>query len=88
MRDLTIAEVDETHGALGNVAIGAVAGGIWGGGSYLTGGGGFTWSGLGTGVATGAIGGAVAGMSGFAFAFYGGGLGMLGGIVANKNRVN
>ena len=43
MRNLTIEEIDEVNGALSNVAIGAIAGGIWGGGAYLTGGGGFTW---------------------------------------------
>jgi hypothetical protein len=86
IRELTIQEIEEVDGALGNVAIGAIAGGLWGGGAYLTGGGGFTWSGLGTGIAGGAIGGAVAGMGGFSFAFYGGGLGMTGGIMANRLR--
>jgi hypothetical protein len=66
--------------------VGAIAGGMWGGGAYLTGGGGFTWSGLGVGIASGAIGGAVARMGGFPFAFYGGGLGVIGGIIANKLR--
>jgi len=52
----------------------------------LPGGGGFTWSGLGVGIASGAIGGAVASMGSFSFAFYGGGLGVTGGIAANKLR--
>ena len=86
MRNLTIEEIDEVNGALSNVAIGAIAGGIWGGGAYLTGGGGFTWGGLGVGIAGGEIGGAIASMGGFSFAFYGGGLGVTGGIVANKLR--
>jgi len=71
---------------IGPVAVGVIAGGMWGGGAYLTGGGGFTWSSLGVGIASGAIGGAVARMGGFPFAFYGGGLGVIGGIIANKLR--
>ena len=41
---------------------------------------------LGVGIAGGAIGGAIASMGGFSFAFSGGGLGVTGGIVANKLR--
>ena len=89
MRDLIIKEIYEVHGGLpvlGPVAVGAIAGGIWGGAAYLTGGPGFAWSGLGLAVASGAIGGGIAGMGGFAFAFYGGGLGVTGGISANQMR--
>ena len=58
MRDHIIEEIDEVYGGLpvfGPVAVGAIAGGMWGGGAYLTGGDGFTWSGLGVGIASGAI---------------------------------
>ena len=85
MQEMTMDEVELVDGGL-PVAIGAVSGGLIGGYSYLTGGGGFSWSGLAVGIGSGAVGGAIAGMGGFAFAFYGGALGATGGIVANQLR--
>ena len=82
MTELTLDELNEVSGGLGTVAIGAIAGGIWGGISYATSGSGQSFGGYALAIGSGAFGGAIAGMGGFSFAFYGGGLEAVGSISA------
>lgn len=88
MRELSTVELEEVSGGVvvAPVVIGAVAGGLWGGFQYATGGNGMTWTGAALAIGSGMVGGAVASMGGFAFAFYGSGLGAIGGVAANSFR--
>jgi lactobin A/cerein 7B family class IIb bacteriocin len=86
MSELTTKELEQVSGGLPNVAIGAVAGAIWGGFNYATTGSGQTMSGYALAIGGGAAGGAIAAMGGFSFAFYGGGLGALSSIAANEMK--
>jgi hypothetical protein len=83
MQELNMVEVEEVSGALGPVAVGAVAGGVWGGYQYFAASGSATWGGAALAIGSGVFGGAVAGMGGFSFAFYGGGLSAVGGMSAS-----
>ncbi len=85
-RELTEEEVSQVDGGMANVGIGAAAGAIFGGAQFLMSDDRFSWGGFAMGISSGAVGGAIAGMGGFSFAFYGGGLGTLGGAVANRMR--
>lgn len=84
--EMSVEEVDEVSGGLGNVAIGAVAGALWGGFAYATSGSGQSLGGYALAIGSGAAGGAIASMGGFAFAFYGSGLGAVGGIAASQMK--
>ncbi len=86
IQELTRRELDEVSGGYANVAIGAVAGAIWGGFSYATSGGGQNWQGYALAIGSGAVGGAIASMGGFSFAFYGGGLAAVGSIGAGQMK--
>jgi hypothetical protein len=80
MRNLTVNETKNVNGALGPVAAGAAIGAFYGGYQYFSASGSATWGGAAVAIGSGAIGGAVAGMGGFAFSFYGGGLATIGGM--------
>lgn len=85
-RDLTEEEVAQVTGGITQVGIGASIGAIYGGAQFLMTNDKFSWGGFAFGIGSGAVSGSIASMGGFAFAFYGGGLGALGGVVANKMR--
>jgi hypothetical protein len=72
------------NGGAVNVAAGAAIGAVWGGASYLTSDSNITAAGLAMSVGSGAIAGAIASMGGVSFAFYGGGLGMVGQIASQR----
>lgn len=85
-RELTEAEIIQVTGGMANVGIGATVGAIYGGTQFLMTDAKFSWSGFAFGIGSGAASGAIASMGGFAFAFYGGGLGALGSVVSNNMR--
>lgn len=85
-RELTDEEITQVTGGMANVGIGATVGAIYGGAQFLMTDAKFSWGGFAFGIGSGAASGAIASMGGFAFAFYGGGLGALGGVVSNNMR--
>ena len=85
-RELTEEEIAQVDGGVANIGIGATAGAIFGGAQFLMSDDRFSWSGFAFGIGSGAVSGAISSMGGFGFAFYGGGLGAVGGLVANRLR--
>lgn len=83
MRILDYSELNEVNGGLGTVAIGAMVGAGWNAYQYIGSGSpnGFSEFLMATG--SGAVGGAIAGMGGFGFAFYGGGIAAVGSMAAS-----
>lgn len=88
IRELTAEELEEVSGVLGNIAIGAIAGALWGGFSYATSGPGQSLAGYALAIGSGAAGGAIASMGGFGLAFYGSGLAAVGGLGASQMKSN
>ena len=83
MSELSGAEMDETEGAWVPQATGATLGAGWNAYQYFGSvGSDWTWSGLGTAVGTGAVGGAVAASGGLGYGFYGGGIAATGSLAA------
>jgi len=83
MSELSGVEMEETEGAWIPQAAGAALGAGWNAYQYFgTVGSDWTWTGLGTAVGTGAVGGAIAATGGLGYGFYGGGIAATGSLAA------